>query len=315
MNKEQKITRPKIVFLGTPKFGAIILEGLIEKNFKSCLVITSPDKPVGRKQILTPPPAKISAQKYNIPVLQPEILANSKSEILNSKPDLTIVASFGQIIPKEILEIPKYGCLNVHSSLLPKYRGPSPIQSAILNGDKETGITIILMDEKIDHGPIVASIKYLVSSKATNEILDKELAELGTQLLIETVPKWLNGEIKATPQNESKATYAKILKKEDGKIDWKKPAEEIERQIRAFYPWPGTFTKFENKILKIIKAEVLTYQEKKPGEVFLTEDKKLAVRTGKNCLIIKDLQLEGKKPMSSDDFLKGHPEIVGVILK
>jgi len=290
MNKEQRTIKPKIVFIGTPDFAATILEATVRYSlFVVYCVVTAPDKPVGRKQILTPPPVKISAQKYNIPVLQPEILANSKSQITNYKPDLIIVAAYGQVLPKEILEIPKYGCLNVHPSLLPKYRGPSPIQTTILNGDKETGVTIILMDKKIDHGPIISNSKFKIqNSKFTYEELLKKLANLGAKLLIETIPKWINGEIKPKTQAESKATYTKILKKEDGKIDWKKSAEEIERQVRAFYPWPGSFT-FIKKNNKVIRVKILEAEVSKS-----------------NQLIIKKVQPEGKKPMGFEEFKRGY---------
>jgi len=272
----------RIVFIGTPKFGAIILEKLIENKFKPVLVITAQDKPVGRKQILTPSTVKIIAQKYNIPV------QNTIYKIRDTKPDLVVVAAFSQILPKEILTIPKYGCLNVHPSLLPKYRGPSPIQAAILNGDKKTGATIILMDEKMDHGEIVANSEFqITNSKITSEELLKELANLGAKLLVETIPKWVNDKIKLKVQDESRVTYTKILKKEDGKINWQKPAEKIERQIRALNPWPGTYTIYKGKRLKILKAEILN-----------------------NQLVIKEAQLEGKKPMSFEDFLRGHPDFI-----
>jgi len=296
-NDKSKI---KIIFLGTPEFGAIILEGLIKNNYKPCLVITAPDKPVGRKQILTPPPVKVSAQKYNILIAQPERIKNLELRIKNLKPDLMVSAAFGQILPKEILEIPKYGCLNVHPSLLSKHRGPSPVQTAILNGDKETGVTIFLIDEEMDHGKIVASIKHKIASDTYYQKLEKELAELGIKLLIETIPKWLKGKIKAEAQDESKATYTKILKKEDGKINWKKSAQEIERQIRAFYPWPGTFTFFkrDNATLrvKILEAEVLKEED----------SRQLCIKCGKDYLTIKKLQPEGKKPMPAEDFKRGY---------
>ena len=176
-----------IIFIGTPRFGSIILEGLIKNDYKPFLVITAPDKPVGRKQILTPPPVKIAAQKYNIPVSQPEKIASPQLKDL--KPDLIVSAAYGQIIPKEILEIPQFGCLNIHPSLLPKYRGPSPIQTAILNGDKETGVTIILMDAKVDHGKIVSSIRYKLSSDIDYKKLEGKLAELSIKLLIKTLPE------------------------------------------------------------------------------------------------------------------------------
>lgn len=285
-----KEVKPKIIFLGTPEFGAIILEGLVKNNYKPVLVITSPDKPVGRKQILTPSAVKIVAQKYNLP------LAYQPEETKKIKPDLIVCAAYGQILSKEVLEIPKYGCLNVHPSLLPKYRGPSPIQTAILNNDKETGVTIFLMDEKIDHGKIVASSKYQIANNVYYQKLEKELAELAIKLLIETIPKWVNNEITPQPQDDSKATYTKTLKKGDGRIDWKKSAEEIERQIRAFSLWPGSFTFWQGKRIKILEAEAV----KTPLE------NKLAIKCGKGYLIIKKLQPEGKKPMSSDDFLRGH---------
>jgi methionyl-tRNA formyltransferase len=213
-------TNLKIVFLGTPEFGAIILEKLIKANFKPVLVVTSPDKPVGRKQTLTPPLVKVVAQKYKIPILQPEKILNLKPQISNLQPDLIVVAAYGQILPKEILDIPKYGSLNVHPSLLPKYRGSSPIQYAILNGDKETGVTIILLDEKIDHGDILAISNFESQiSNLTSGELSKELANFGAELLVKTIPKWMKAEIKPRPQDNSKATYTKNFKKEDGKID------------------------------------------------------------------------------------------------
>ncbi len=314
----------KIVFFGTPEFGAIILEGLVKNGYKPILVITETDKPVGRKQVITPPLVKVMALRYNIPIAQPKQIANCKEQIVNCTPDLIIVAAYGQIVPKEILEIPKYDCLNVHPSLLPKYRGPSPVQYAILNGDKETGVSIMLLDEKLDHGEIVDSIKYSVSGDETFETLLKKLAETGAQLLVDTVSKWINKEIKLMPQDETKATYTKILKKEDGKIDWKKSAEEIERQIRAFDPWPGTFcecedNKFKIKTIKVWKSSI---QEQTgdgpfgtPGKTYVATNEKIAVQTGKNFLIIEELQPESGKRMKSDEFLKGHSDFIGTLLK
>ncbi|PIR72090.1 MAG: methionyl-tRNA formyltransferase [Candidatus Nealsonbacteria bacterium CG10_big_fil_rev_8_21_14_0_10_36_24] len=289
----------KIIFLGTPEFGVIILEGLINGGHKPILVVTAPDKPVGRKQMLTPPPVKTIAQKYNILIEQPKKIKNLELKIKNLKPDLGIVAAYGHIIPQEILTIPKYGFLNVHPSLLPKYRGPSPIQTAILNGDEETGVTIILMDEKIDHGPILAKreLEFSISNFQFSKLHDK-LAELGVKLLLETIAKWINGEIKPKPQNESKATYTKIIKKDDGKINWSRPTTEIEKQIRAFNPWPGTFTFIKKNNLpslklrrasKIIRVKILEAEVSKS-----------------NQLIIKKIQPEGKKPMTFEEFKRGY---------
>ncbi len=328
----------KFIFLGTPLFGAIILEGLIKNNYKPSLVITAPNKPVGRKQIITPSPVKIIAEKYNIPVSQPTKI---KSRFISGiNPDLGIVSAYGQIIPKEILKIPKYGFINIHPSLLPKYRGPSPIQTAILNGDKKTGLTIILIDEKIDHGPILAQREWEIpnyKSQITNKFqipiikitykeLSKKLAELSIELLVETIPKWISGEIKPQPQDESRATFTKIIRKEDGRIDWSKPAEQIERQIRAFYPWPGSFAFFKktarqslasrgpaaagrrntdrdsNKTLSVKILETEIAEKENP--------KKFSVKCGKNYLIIKKLQPEGKKPITGGDFKRGYGNIV-----
>jgi len=318
----------KIIFIGTSEFGTIILKNLIKADFKPILVISPPDKPKGRKQILTSPPVKIVAQNYNIPVAQPEKVSSIKNQLASIKPDLIIIAEYGQIIPQDILNIPKYGCLNVHPSLLPKYRGPSPIQYTILNGDKKTGVTIILVDEEMDHGPILAQRELELSSvnyqsSITYPELNKKLADLGADLLIETIPGWINNEIKAVPQEHSKASYTKILKKEDGKIDWSKTAEEIERKIRAFNPWPGSFTtaeiKNKPKTIKILKADILKQTEVGPfgkvGKVFLAPDDKIAVQTKKDYLIIEKLQLEGKKETTVKEFLNGHPDFIGTILR
>ncbi len=307
---------PKIIFIGTPEFGAIILEGLIKSGFKPFLVITSPDKPVGRKKIITPPPVKIIAQKYNIPIAQPEKVSDYKNEIEKLKPDLIVLASYGQIIPKEIIDVPKYGSINVHPSLLPKYRGASPIQYAILNGDEKTGVTIMRMSEKLDAGLIITNSEFQIpNSKITYPELHNKLAEIGAKLLIETLPKLFSGQISPKEQDDSKATYTKIFKKEDGKIDWQKPAIEIERQVRALNPWPGTFTFRNGKILKILEVNFLNYNGKEQsGQIFLFE-KQLAVRSGQNSLILRKLQLEGGKPLLAEDFLRGHREISGKILK
>lgn len=265
----------KIAFIGTPDFGAIILKELI-KHYRPVLVITNPDKPKGRKNIIAPSPVKELALKHNIPV---------QHDFKNIEADLIITAAFGKIIPKEIIELPKYGCLNVHPSLLPKYRGASPIQTAILNGEKETGITIMLMDEKMDHGPVLAQIKHKIDNK-DYPTLSKELAEKGAELLIQTIPKWLKGEIKPKKQEHKKATFTKIIKREDGRIDWNKTPQEIERQIRAFNPWPGTFTFSNDRRIKILEAEIVN-----------------------NELSIKKVQPEGKRPMSYEDFKKGYGQL------
>ncbi len=335
---------PKIsfLFLGTPEFGALIFEKIIKSkklkkiNLFPLAAITEPDKPKGRGKKLTPPPVKIIAEQFKIPVYQPQTKSELSSLILKLKPDLIIVAAYGKILPKEVLEIPKYKAINVHPSLLPKYRGPSPIQSAILNGDKETGVTIMLISEEMDAGDILAQEKIKIKKQNWKE-LSKELAELGGNLLIETIPKYLCGiekfnwcktiiPIKAHPQDHSKASYTKLIKKEDGHINWSKSAFEIERMIRAYFPWPGTFTKIKSsssklngKILKIHKAHLPkkspSLASKPPGTVFQIKKNEIAVSCGnKSILILDEVQLEGKKKMEIDDFLNGYPEILESLL-
>jgi len=234
----------KLTFFGTPKFSATILNILISQ-YPNIFVITQPDKPVGRKQVLTPSPVKIVAKKHKIPFFDYRNSTSIIQIIKVKKPDLTIVAAFGKILPPEILKIPKFGCLGVHPSLLPKYRGPTPVQFAILNGEKETGVTIFLMDEKMDHGPIVAQRQWQFPisnfqfpnksqaqmSPITSAALSEKLAQLGAELLIETIPKWIEGKIKPRPQNHKKATYTKLLTKKDGFVDWKKIALATQEKV------------------------------------------------------------------------------------
>src|SRR3989344_2901487 len=262
----------RYVFFGTPKFAATILEKLIDSGYIPDAVICNPDEPIGRKRILTPPPVKIIAKKFNFSIFQPLKLRGNLEffdRIKKIKPDLAIVVAYGKIIPKEILGIPIYGFINVHGSLLPAYRGASPIQSAILNGDEETGITLIKLDEEMDHGDIISKSKCQISNNDTYESLSQKLAISGAELLIKTISDYIAGKIKLTEQSHTEATYAGIIKKEDGKINWLKSAEEIERMVRAFYPWPTAWTIWNEKTLKILEAITSNGDNKKTGEVFL----------------------------------------------
>ncbi len=319
----------KIVFMGTPKFGAIILEKLADSWYKPILVVTETDKPVGRKQILTPPPVKVVAEKYEIPVLQPERIENLKLKIENLKPDLGIVAAYGRILPNNILSIPKYGFINVHPSFLPQYRGSSPIQTAILNGERKTGVTIMLVNEKIDRGPILTQRETIIEEDETGETLHDKLVNLGARLLLETIPKWQRGLIKPQSQDENKATYSKVLSREDGKINWKKPAEQIERQIRAFSVWPESFT-FWKKTDKLIRIKILKARIKKSiqgiayplGKTLVVPQNEIAVQCGGgflgergDFLVIEKLQLEGKKEIAPEEFIRGYPDFIGTILE
>ncbi|MFH0819546.1 MAG: methionyl-tRNA formyltransferase [bacterium] len=307
----------KIIFIGTAEFAAVILNALIRDDWSIKLIITQPDRPIGRHQILTPPPVKIEAQKHNANILQPPRIADAFDQIKKIEPDLIIAAAYSQLIPKKILALARLGSLNIHPSLLPRYRGPTPIQTAILNGEKSTGVTIILMDEKIDHGPIVAQreLKNYELRIMNYGELNRKLAELGGDLLVETLPKFLKGEIIPLPQDETKATYTKILTKDDGKIDWQKKAKAIERQIRAYNPWPGSWTEFnlkeKIKKLKITRVEIL--ETEKPngeiGKLFLTENKKMAVTCGQGSLILEKVQPEGKTEMIGSNFHHGYGQI------
>ncbi|MFZ5559445.1 MAG: methionyl-tRNA formyltransferase [Patescibacteria group bacterium] len=318
----------KTILMGTPEFAERIFRKtypILRDYLEIISVITAQDKPVGRKQVLTPCPVKKWALEADLSVLQPDNIRNPEwvAKIKELAPDLIILCAYGQIIPQEILDIPKYKALNIHPSLLPKYRGASPIQATILNGDKETGVSLMIMDAEMDHGPIIRNSKFEIrNSKITYKELENQLVDVASDLLIKTLPDWVEGKITPQPQDHSKATFCKLIKKEDGKIDWHKSAEEIERQIRAYREWPESYTeilnpksKIQNNI-KILNAEILNQKtSKKIGEVFLTDTKELAVQTGNGILILKQVQLEGKKPMSSRDFLNGHPEIIGSILQ
>jgi len=276
----------KYLFFGTPEFAAIILEKLINAGFIPSAVVCNPDKPTGRKKIITPPLTKLLAIKYNIPVLQPEVLSIFNFQFSISNFDFFIVASYAKILPKEILEIPRFGTIGVHPSLLPKYRGPSPIQAAILNEEQETGVTLFLLDEKVDHGPVLENRKQKIENSDNYKTLYNKLAELGGDLLIETIPKFLREEIKSQPQDESQATYTKKFSAEDGFVGFKdlekaqkdggQIAIEVERKIRALNPEPGVWTIKDGKRMKILEAELMP-------------DKTLK---------LKKIQFEGKKPVS-----------------
>jgi len=320
----------KIIFIGTPEFGAIILKKLVENKYKPVLIVTAPDKPIGRKQILTPPPIKVLAEKYEIQVLQPEKLSMIIEQLSSLNPDLIIVAAYGKILPKEILDIPKKGCLNIHPSLLPKWRGPSPIQYAILNGDKKTGVTIILMDEKTDHGSIVNQRTLEIEENETSTALYDKLANLGAGLLMETIPKWQKGMLKVRAQDETKATFTKILTREDGRIIWKKTADDLLKQIKAFDYWPGSFFFWKKRNdqmarIKISKARFfksiggISYPI---GKTLVVPQNEIGVQCGKafldgggDFLVIERLQMEGKDEMSPEEFIRGHPDFIGTILK
>jgi methionyl-tRNA formyltransferase len=331
----------RTILMGTPGFA----ENIFRKFYNSChsdansehsdrfeiiAVITAPDKPVGRKQVLLPSPVKKWALEANFSVLEPDRIRNPEwvNKIKELNPDLIILIAYGQIIPQEILDIPRFKALNIHPSLLPKYRGASPIQSVILNGEKETGVCLMIMDAEMDHGPILTSTKLQIPNSQTYKELENKLSDLGAELLIKTLPDWIAGKIQPQEQDHTQATFCKLIKKEDGKIDWNKSAIEIEKMVRAYAEWPTTYTeilnpkskilnklKIQNAEIKIQNSSTALGASRKIGEVFLDENKNLCVQTGNGILILKTLQLEGKKLMSTKDFLNGHPEIIGIILQ
>ena len=248
----------RIVFMGTPELAATVLEKLVSEKYDVVLCVTQPDKPVGRKMVLTAPPAKVKAQEFGIPVYQPSTLRNEEAmETISSySPDMIVTAAYGKILPKEMLDLPKYGCINVHGSLLPKYRGAAPVQWAILNLDEVTGVTIMKMDPGMDTGDILTSCEVKIDERVhTPELMDR-LAKAGADLLIETLPKYINGEITPVPQNNDEATMSPPITKEQGEISWNRTAREICAQVRALSQWPGASTFWKGGKLKIYDAMV-----------------------------------------------------------
>lgn len=306
----------KIVFFGTPSFAIPILKSLLEGPDEVIAVVTQPDREKGRGRKVIPSPVKELALQHGITPLQPEkVREGAFQESLKAlRPELIVVAAYGQILPKPILETPAYGAVNVHASLLPKYRGAAPIVWAILEGEKVTGVTTMLMDEGMDTGAILLQRETLIDAEETAETLHDRLALLGAPLLTETVEGMKRGDIHPIPQDHSKASYAPPLKKEDGRVDWRKEAKEIDLQVRAFNPWPGAFTTWDGRLLKIYYGGV---REGRPGgkagTVVWVGSDFIEVETGKDSFLIKEVQLEGKRRMSVRDFLAGHSIPVGTV--
>jgi methionyl-tRNA formyltransferase len=301
--------KTKILFMGTPYFASVALHGLTSAGFSVTSVICRPDEKSGRGGILASPETKIEAEKHKIPVFQPTNKQELIEIVKKIKPELIVVAAYGMIIPKEALDVPKYGILNIHGSLLPKYRGASPITEAILNGDTKTGITIMRMSVGMDEGPIVSSFELQISNEDTTESLTEKMANFGAEVITETIPGWISGELKEIPQDNTKATYCRKITKEDGHIDWDKPALQIERMVRAYQPWPTAYTFTNGLRIKILKSAIENIQN--PIGVFSFETGHIYVGTGKGTLEILELQPEGKKPMSAKDFINGNEQFNG----
>jgi methionyl-tRNA formyltransferase len=318
--------------MGTPQFAVAPLEALIQgsapgtvltQGYEIATVITRTDKPVGRGQEIIFSPVKRAALAHGLPVWQPGSLKRSENiEALAAlHADLSIVAAFGQILPQAVLDQPRYGTLNVHASLLPKYRGVSPIAEAILQGDAETGVTIMLLDAGVDTGPALLKKSTAISKGETTGSLTGKLSELGAQALLEALPGWIEGRLKAQPQEEELASHTKMLRKEDGEINWLLPAAVLARKVRAYTPWPGTYTHWRGKRIKIVAAAALareTDPATSPGTVAVSEEAghtTLAIVTGAGFLLVRQVQLEGKRVMSVEEFLRGYPQIVREVLR
>lgn len=315
---------PKIrtIFMGTSEFSAMILSGLVEKKYNIVNVITREDKPVGRKQEIMESAVKKKALEYGLFVEQPKRLDEVAIEKIRSlKPDLIIVAAYGKILPKEILDIPGFGCINVHASLLPQWRGASPIQNALLSGATETGVTLMLMDEGMDTGNILAQKKIEITPADTQETLRIRLAEVSRDFLLETLPLWVERTIIPTPQDNTAATLCQLIEREDGHILWTDEAETIYNRYRALYPWPGIFAfwKKENELLRL-KLLRISFQKQSPqmshplGQVFEVGEK-VGVQTGEGVIFLETVQLEGKTEMPIAEFLLGNKEIIGSFLQ
>ena len=313
--------KKKIVFMGTPKFAVPVLEILIEK-YGVDLVITQPDKKVGRKKVLTAPPVKVIAEEKGIKVLQPEKISNDEnvlSELKELNPDIIITAAYGQLVPETILEIPKYKCINVHGSLLPKLRGGAPIQYSILEDHGKTGITIMYMVKKLDAGDMISKVEVDILDSDNYESLHDKLSIAGRDLLKETLPNIFTGNIAPEKQDDSLATFARNILREDEKIDWNKSAGQIFNQIRALDPTPGAFTYLDENILKIWNSEVVeleeNYSAEKAGTIIKQDKKYIYILCGKNTVLkVKELQISGKKRMPVVNFLSNKKDYVGTIL-
>ena len=298
-----------IIFMGTPQFAVPALKALHKNNQDIALVVTQPDRPKGRGRKLTPSPVKETAMNLRFSVIQPSSVrtAEFSKHIEKHTPDFIVVVAFGHIIPKNILTIPNIATINIHASLLPKYRGPAPIQWAIINKEKETGVTTMLMDEGMDTGDILLSSELEIAPDDTSGTLHDRLADLGADLLIQTLNAFETGNINPISQDQTQATYAPMLKKNDGRINWKLPADSLEAFIRGMTPWPGAFTFHDKKRLKIFKAKTIVMgAEASPGTVIKSFPDELWISTGKGALSIMEIQGESGKRLLIKDFLRGY---------
>ncbi|MGF7086794.1 methionyl-tRNA formyltransferase [Kroppenstedtia sanguinis] len=308
----------RIVFMGTPDFSVPSLQTLVAEGARVVGVVTQPDRPQGRKRELTPPPVKVAASELGLPVFQPERLRNPENvrQLLAWEPDLIVTAAYGQILPREILEAPGYGCINVHASLLPKYRGGAPIHHALIQGEKETGVTIMYMVEALDAGDMLTRRSIPIQAEDDVGTLHDKLAQVGAELLAETVPALVEGKVKPVSQDDSQATYAPNIRREDERIDWSRSALQLVNQIRGLRPWPVAFTLWKGEPLKIWRAEPASVRETAaPGTVLSQTQEGVLVATGEGgALRILELQPAGKRRMTAAEFSRGRQMEPGEIL-
>ncbi len=307
----------KIIFMGTPEFAVPSLEALINNGYQVVAVYTQPDKRAGRGQQIISSPVKQLALSQGLDVVQIEKfkVAGTVEKLAALAPELIVVAAFGLLLPPEVLNLPKLGCLNVHPSLLSWHRGASPVAAAILQGDEKTGVTIMLLDAGMDTGPILNQREVPISDEDTTGSLGVKLSQVGARLLIETLPLWIEGRIKPRPQDDGAASYSKMIKKEDGEIDWRLSAQELWRRVRAFDPWPGCYARWRDKRLKLVKVLPL-YGEKsdEPGKVIALSPPApvtVGVQTGDGVLGLMRIQLEGKRELSAEEFMRGQRDFIG----
>ncbi len=301
--------------MGTPEFAVPSLKALIDSEHELVAVVAQPDRPKGRGHKLTPPPTKVLAQEHKITVLQPDKIKNQEfyDQLQYLNPDLICVTAYGKILPREILELPQHGCINVHASLLPKYRGAAPINWAIVRGETVTGVTTMLMDKGMDTGDMLLVQELHIAEDDDAGTISEKLSHMGGELLIKTINQLKEGTLNPIKQDETLATNAPMLKKSDGEIDWAKQATEIHNLIRGMNPWPGTFTKLGDKSLKIFRTQIVE-GEGNPGEIINSQKYSLTVATGKGALEILELQLEGNKRLDVKSFITGHPIELGTVL-
>lgn len=306
----------KVVYMGTPDFAVYALESIIKEGYDVAAVITQPDKAKGRSKALIPTPVKAKAMEYNIPVYQPEKLRDEENVKLlqDIQPDIIVVAAYGQILPESILNIPPLGCINIHASLLPKYRGAAPIEWSIIDGETKSGVTTMYMEKGLDTGDMIEKVEVDITPEDTGATLHDKLAVEGAKLIISTMDKLQSGEATRTKQDDSMSCYASMLTKDMGNIDFSKSAQEIERLVRGLNPWPCAYTKIDGKGVKIFKAQVCDVAElAKPGEIVEVTKKTFTIACGQGGLIIKNLQPEGKKPMDTVSYLNGNKLTVGMV--